>query len=59
MEITRNLFRHRLRSFLAISGMVRWIHRWFQDGRLSAAEIAALFADYALNLVGFQGKRSF
>jgi AcrR family transcriptional regulator len=44
---------------LAISGMVRWIHRWFQDGRLSAAEIAALFADYALNLVGYQGKRSF
>ena len=44
---------------LAISGMVRWIHRWFQEGRLSAAEIAALFADYALNLVGYQGKRSF
>jgi AcrR family transcriptional regulator len=44
---------------LAISGMVRWIHRWFQDGRLSAAEIAALFADYALNLVGYQGPRSF
>jgi TetR/AcrR family transcriptional regulator, cholesterol catabolism regulator len=44
---------------LAISGMVRWIHRWFQDGRLSAAEIAALFADYALNLVGYRGPRSF
>jgi AcrR family transcriptional regulator len=44
---------------LAISGMVRWIHRWFQDGRLSAAEIAALFADYALNLVGYRGQRSF
>jgi AcrR family transcriptional regulator len=44
---------------LAISGMVRWIHRWFQDGRLSATEIAALFADYALNLVGYRGKRSF
>jgi AcrR family transcriptional regulator len=44
---------------LAISGMVRWIHRWFQDGRLSAAEIAALFADYALNLVGYKGSRSF
>jgi TetR/AcrR family transcriptional regulator, cholesterol catabolism regulator len=44
---------------LAISGMVRWIHRWYQDGRLSAAEIAALFADYALNLVGYQGSRSF
>jgi AcrR family transcriptional regulator len=44
---------------LAISGMVRWIHRWYQDGRLSAAEIAALFADYALNLVGYQGPRSF
>jgi AcrR family transcriptional regulator len=44
---------------LAISGMVRWIHRWFQDGRLSAAEISALFADYALNLVGYRGARSF
>ncbi len=44
---------------LAISGMVRWIHRWFQDGRLSAEEIAALFADYALNLVGYRGQRSF
>jgi AcrR family transcriptional regulator len=44
---------------LAISGMVRWIHRWYQDGRLSAAEIAALFADYALNLVGYRGQRSF
>ena len=44
---------------LAISGMVRWIHRWFQDGRLSAAEISALFADYALNLVGYRGQRSF
>jgi AcrR family transcriptional regulator len=44
---------------LAISGMVRWIHRWFQDGRLSAAEIAKLFADYALNLVGYRGERSF
>jgi AcrR family transcriptional regulator len=44
---------------LAISGMVRWVHRWFQDGRLSAAEIAALFADYALNLVGYRGQRSF
>jgi AcrR family transcriptional regulator len=44
---------------LAISGMVRWIHRWFQDGRLSAAEVAVLYADYALNLVGYRGKRSF
>jgi AcrR family transcriptional regulator len=44
---------------LAISGMVRWIHRWFQDGRLSSSEIADLFADYALNLVGYRGPRSF
>jgi AcrR family transcriptional regulator len=44
---------------LAISGMVRWIHRWFHDGRLSAAEIADLFADYTLNLVGYKGPRSF
>jgi AcrR family transcriptional regulator len=44
---------------LAISGMVRWIHRWYQEGRLSAEEVAALFADYALNLVGYKGSRSF
>lgn len=44
---------------LAISGMVRWIHRWFHDGRLSAAEVADLFADYALNLVGYKGPRAF
>lgn len=44
---------------LAISGMVRWIHRWFHDGRLSAEEVADLFADYALNLVGHQGPRTF
>lgn len=44
---------------LAISGMVRWIHRWFHEGRLSAEEIADLFADYALNLVGHKGPRTF
>ncbi|MGB3337957.1 MAG: TetR/AcrR family transcriptional regulator [Devosia sp.] len=43
---------------LAISGMVRWIHRWFHDGRLSADEIADLFANYALNLVGYKGPAS-
>lgn len=44
---------------LAISGMVRWIHRWFHEGRLSPAEIADLFGNYALNLVGYKGSRSF
>ena len=43
---------------LAISGMVRWIHRWFHDGRLTADEIADLFATYALNLVGYKGTPS-
>jgi AcrR family transcriptional regulator len=43
---------------LAVSGMVRWIHRWFHDGRLSADEIADLFATYALNLVGYKGSPS-
>lgn len=38
---------------LAISGMVRWIHRWFREGRLRDEEVAALFARYALNLVGY------
>lgn len=44
---------------LAISGMVRWIHRWFHEGRLNSDEVASLFADYALNLVGYKGPRSF
>lgn len=42
---------------LAISGMVRWVHRWFRlEGRLSAEEIAERMAQLGLNLVGFAGK---
>jgi AcrR family transcriptional regulator len=38
---------------LAISGMVRWTHRWYSpSGRLSAAELCARLSDLALNLVG-------
>ncbi|PAY07403.1 MULTISPECIES: TetR/AcrR family transcriptional regulator [Bradyrhizobium] len=38
---------------LAISGMVRWTHRWYSpQGRLSASELATRLSDLALNLVG-------
>ncbi|MDP3137214.1 MAG: TetR family transcriptional regulator [Burkholderiaceae bacterium] len=37
---------------LAITGMVRWIHRWFKaEGRLSADEVVRLVSDLALNAV--------
>jgi AcrR family transcriptional regulator len=38
---------------LAISGMVRWTHRWYSpEGRLSASQLSSMLADLALNLVG-------
>lgn len=38
---------------LAISGMVRWTHRWYSpQGRLSVSELTAALSDLALNLVG-------
>ena len=38
---------------LAISGMVRWMHRWYSpEGRLAPAELAARLSDLALNIVG-------
>ncbi|HEX7922468.1 MAG TPA: TetR/AcrR family transcriptional regulator [Bradyrhizobium sp.] len=38
---------------LAISGMVRWTHRWYSpEGRLSASQLSTNMADLALNLVG-------
>lgn len=41
---------------LAISGMVRWVHRWYNsEGRLSPDQIAREMAALALNLVKFQG----
>jgi len=37
---------------LAISGMVRWVHRWYNpEGRMSAAQICNKMAALALNLV--------
>jgi AcrR family transcriptional regulator len=40
---------------LAITGMVRWIHRWFKEGgKLSGPQVADIFATYALNLVGYR-----
>lgn len=40
-------------SSLAISGMVRWTHRWYShEGRLSVGELAEILSGFALNLVG-------
>ena len=40
---------------LCISGMVRWVHRWYRaDGRLTADEVCDRMADAALNLVCFR-----
>lgn len=37
---------------LAVSGMIRWMHRWYrEDGRVPADEIARFMADFALNAV--------
>ena len=42
---------------LAISGMVRWIHRWYRPaGRLSADQICEELSTLALNLVGFDAR---
>lgn len=38
---------------LAISGMVRWTHRWYSpQGRLSVSELTSNLSTLALNLVG-------
>jgi AcrR family transcriptional regulator len=40
---------------LSISGMVRWVHRWYRpDGRLSRVEIESEMARLVLNLVGYR-----
>jgi TetR/AcrR family transcriptional regulator, cholesterol catabolism regulator len=37
---------------LAVSGMIRWMHRWYrEDGRVSADDIAGFMADFALSAV--------
>lgn len=42
---------------LCISGMVRWVHRWYKpQGRLPPAEIAATISAFALNMVGVKSK---
>lgn len=42
---------------LAISGMVRWVHRWYRpDGRLAPEEVAEKIAAFALNIVSYTGK---
>lgn len=39
---------------LAISGMVRWTHRWYSpQGRLSVSELTQNLSTLALNLVGY------
>lgn len=41
---------------LCISGMVRWVHRWYrEDGRLTADEVCDRIAEAALNLVCYRG----
>ncbi|MBQ9713208.1 MAG: hypothetical protein IJV54_13080 [Bacteroidales bacterium] len=43
---------------LAISGMVRWMHRWYSPhGRLSSAELCGRLGGLALNLVGCSSER--
>jgi len=43
---------------LAISGMVRWTHRWYSPtGRLSADDLCAEFTSTALRIVGWTGSR--
>jgi len=42
---------------LCISGMVRWVHRWYKpDGVLGADEIASTISEFALNMVGTKRK---
>lgn len=42
---------------LAVTGMVRWIHRWYQpDGRLSGDEIGEQIANLALSALGVRPK---
>lgn len=42
---------------LAISGMVRWVHRWYRpDGRLAPEELAEKISVFALNIVSYTEK---
>jgi AcrR family transcriptional regulator len=43
---------------MAIDGMVRWVHRWYQpDGRISVDELCIQMSDMALNLLGYQSSK--
>jgi AcrR family transcriptional regulator len=45
-----------LASF-AISGMVRWIHRWYDpSGRVGPEQLAEQMAEYAMNIVSYPSK---
>jgi AcrR family transcriptional regulator len=41
---------------MSISGMVRWVHRWFDPkGRLQVADLCRQMSVLALNMVGYTG----
>jgi TetR/AcrR family transcriptional regulator, cholesterol catabolism regulator len=43
---------------LAVSGMIRWMHRWYrEDGRVSFDDIAGFMADFALSAVLHSGEK--
>lgn len=42
---------------LSIFSMARWVHRWYRPGAVSADEIASDIANYALNLLNYNGNR--
>lgn len=43
---------HPMLASLAISGMVRWVHRWYRpDGRLTPDEVAEQMAAFAIRMV--------
>ena len=42
-------------AVMAIDGMVRWVHRWYQpEGRISVDELCAQMSTMALNLLGYR-----
>lgn len=42
---------------LAISGMVRWVHRWYRpDGRFTPDQIASKMSKFALRIVSYKEK---
>jgi len=44
---------------MAISGMVRWVYRWFNpNGRIGVEELCRQMSLLALNLVGYTGEKT-